>query len=72
MPNGFLNKTCTKRSKAKKKENHHRVLQIRNSVGTKFQFKLIILNFWTKLTQKGYFRSKKELKKSPSDSTYSN
>ena len=60
MPNGFLNKTCTKWSKAKKKENHHRVLQIRNSLGTKFQFKLIILNFWTKLTQKGYFQSKKE------------
>ena len=27
-------------------------------VGTKFHLKLIILNFWTKLTQKGYFQSK--------------
>ena len=26
-------------------------------------YKLAILNFWTKLTQKGYFRSKKEKKK---------
>ena len=68
----FWTKLAQNGLKQKKKENHHRVLQIRNSLGTKFQFKLIILNFWTKLTQKGYFRSKKELKKSPSDSTYSN
>ena len=29
-------------------------------VGTKFQLKLTILSFWTKLTRKGYFQSKKE------------
>ena len=29
-------------------------------VGTKFQLKLTILNFWTKLTQKSHFQSKKE------------
>ena len=28
-------------------------------VGTKFRLKMTLLNFWIKLTQKGYFRSKK-------------
>ena len=32
------------------------MLHIQISLGTKFFFKLI---FWTKLTQKGYFQSKK-------------
>ena len=27
-------------------------------VGTKFQLKLLILIFWTKFAQKGYFQSK--------------
>ena len=27
-------------------------------LGNKFKFKLSILKFWTKLTQKGYFKSK--------------
>ena len=33
---------------------------IRHSrIGTKFRLKMTLLNFWIKLTQKGYFRSKK-------------
>ena len=28
-------------------------------VGTKFRFKMTLLNFWITLTQKGYFRTKK-------------
>ena len=33
---------------------------IRHSrVGTKFRLKMTLLNFWIKLTQKGYFRTKK-------------
>ena len=28
-------------------------------VGTKFRLKMTLLNFWIKLTQKGYFRTKK-------------
>ena len=39
-------------------EHHHRILHIRNSLGIKFQLKLKILNFWTKLIQKGHCRSK--------------
>ena len=42
-------------------------------IGIKFQCKLKMFNFWTKLIQKRYFRSKKEKKgKSPSNSTYLN
>ena len=52
----FLNKLVGKR----KKVRQHRVLRIRNRLGTKFQLKLKILIFWTNLIQKGYFHSKKE------------
>ena len=38
-------------------------MHIRNSLATKYQLKLKILNFWTKSTQKGYFRSKKSNRK---------
>ena len=43
-------------------------------VGTKFQLELKILNFWTKLTQKGHFCSKtnKFDQKSPLNRSYSN
>ena len=41
----------------------HHFLHIRSSLGTKFQPKLKFLNFRTKLTQKGYFQSKKKKKK---------
>ena len=36
------------------------MLHIRISPGTKFRFKLTVLIFWTKFTQKGYLRSKSE------------
>ena len=50
----------------------HHFLHIRSSLGTKFQPKLKFLNFRTKLTQKGYFQSKKKKKrKLPSKFTYS-
>ena len=39
-----------------KKERHHRFQDIRNSLGSKFQVKETILNFWTKFGQKyGYY-----------------
>ena len=41
-------------------EYHHQILHIRNILGIKFQIELTILSFWTKLTQKRYFRSKTE------------
>ena len=44
------------------KTGKDQILNIRNSLGTKFQLKLIILNFWTKVTQKRYFQCKKEKK----------
>ena len=47
MPNGFFGQNFGPKQK---KENHHRILDIRNSLGTKFQLSLTILNFWTKLT----------------------
>ena len=54
----FLEKLAKKGLK-----NHYPILSIWNKLGTKFQLKLTILNFWTKLTQKGYSQSKKENKK---------
>ena len=73
MSNLFFGQNLQKRSKIEKSEHHHRILNIQNSLGTKFQLKLTILNFWTKLTQKGYFQSKKEKKiKSLSNPTYLN
>ena len=44
----------------RKSEHHHGILHIWISLGTKFQLKLIILSFWTKFTQKRYFKSKTE------------
>ena len=43
----------------KQKEHQRRILHTENILGTKCQLKLTILNLWTKLTQKGYFQSKK-------------
>ena len=57
MPNTFFRQNFQKRSNS---EHHYRILHIRNSLGIKFQPKLAILNFCTKLTQKGYFQSKKK------------
>ena len=61
----FMNQICPKRVfsvKNGKSEHHCWILLIRISLGTKFQLKLTILIFWTNITQKGYFRSKKEKK----------
>ena len=46
--------------KTEKGEHHHWILHIWFSLGTKFQLKLTTLIFWTKVAQKGYFRSKTE------------
>ena len=59
----FLDQTCPKRLfplQNRKKWYHHWILYIRISLGTKFQLKLTILIFWTKLAQKVYFRFKTE------------
>ena len=60
MPNGFFWTKLAKKGLKQEKEHLHRILHIRNNVGAKFQLKLTILNFWTKLTQKEYFQSKKK------------
>ena len=44
----------------RKNKHLHLTLHIRICLGTKFQFKLAILIFWTKFAQKGYFQSKTE------------
>ena len=52
MPNGFFGQNLQK-VRNRKKDHDHRILHIRNSLVNKFQLKLTISNFWTKLTQKG-------------------
>ena len=47
-------------SKAEKSEHHHGILHIWISLGTKSKLKLIISSFWTKFTQKRYFKLKRE------------
>ena len=59
MPNGFSGQKMQKKG-VTQKVNHHQILHIWNSLDTKFQLKLTILNFLIKLTQKGYFCSKKK------------
>ena len=59
MSNGFFGQNLQKMCKTEK-EHHHRNLYISNKLDTEFQLKLTILTFWTKLTQKKYFQSKKE------------
>ena len=44
----------------RKSKHRHWNLQIWISLGTKFQFKLTSLIFWTKFTQRGLFQSKTE------------
>ena len=48
----FLDKTCKIRSKAEKSEHDHQILDIQNILGVKFQLRLTILKFWTKLKKK--------------------
>ena len=45
MPNEFLEKNLEKKVSNIQKEHHYRILDIRNSLGTKFQLKLTILIF---------------------------
>ena len=60
----FLNKTYKKKVQNKKSEHHHRILHIRNSLGTKFQLKLTILNFLDQINPKRVLESKiKKIKK---------
>ena len=54
MPNEFFGQNLLKKNRNRKSEYHHRILHIRVSLDTKFQVKLTILTFWTKLTKKGY------------------
>ena len=44
----------------RKSEHHHGILHILISLGAKFQLKLIILSFWSKVIQKRYFQLKTE------------
>ena len=61
IANRSFGKNSQKKVLKKKKEHHLQILPIRNSLRAKFQLKLTTLNFWTKLSPKGYFQSKKEL-----------
>ena len=45
---------------SKKSEHQHCILNVRISLGSKFQVKLRILILWTKFTQIGYIRLKGE------------
>ena len=59
----FLDQICSQRVflvEDRKNEHHHWILHIRIILNTQFQLKLMILIFWTKFTQKWYFRSKTE------------
>ena len=56
----FLENKTYKNGIKQKSEHHHRILFIWNSLGTKIQLKLTILNFRTNVSQKWYFQSKKE------------
>ena len=49
----FLDKACKNRFKTEK--NHHQILHIRNSLGTKFQLKLTILIFFDQINPKRVF-----------------
>ena len=62
---------CVFSVKNTEKAQHHRMFHIYISLGTKFQLKLIILFFWTKFAQKGYFQKQKE-RTALLNSTYSN
>ena len=58
-----MDQICPKRVfplKNKKSEQYHWILHIRISLATKFRLQLIILTFWAKFAQKGYFQSKTE------------
>ena len=54
MPNRFFKQNLQQKSKTSKYDNQI-FLYLPNGLGTKFQLKLTIFNFWT---QTGYFQSK--------------
>ena len=59
----FLNQICPKRTfpvEKSKIENHHWILHIRISLGTKFHLKLTSLISWYRSAQKGYYWPKME------------
>ena len=58
----FFQKTC-KKDLNRTSEHHHQTSHIRKSLRIKFQLKLTVFNFYTKLTQKRCFQSKKEKQK---------
>ena len=67
----FLDQVCPKKVfpvKNRESEYHHWILHFRINLSTKFQLKLTILIFWTKIVSKWDFRS--HTTKSPSSSTY--
>ena len=71
----FLDQICPKKDIfgwKQKNEYHYCISHIQISLSTKFQLKLTILLFWTKFTQKGYFRLKTEKWTSPLYCAYSN
>ena len=51
MPNRLFGQNFQKKGVKQKSEHDHQILHIQNSSITKFQIKLTILNFCTKLTQ---------------------
>ena len=55
MANEVFGQNLQNKVERRKSEQNHQILHIQNSLGTKFQVKLTILNFWIKLTQKRYF-----------------
>ena len=54
-----MEKIC-KKSSNRKSEFYHQILYIQNSLGTKLQLKLTILNLLTKSIKNGHFQSQKE------------
>ena len=59
----FLDQICPKRIflVGNRESEHHRwILHIQICQGTKFQFKLVVCNFWTKFAQERYFGLKTE------------
>ena len=71
----FLDQICPKRVfpiETRKSGYHHWTLHIRINVGTKFLLTLVILSFWSKLSQTGYFQSKTKKWTASLHSEYSN
>ena len=55
MANEVFGQNLQNKVERRKSEQNHQILHIQNSLGTKFQVKVTIMNFWIKLTQKRYF-----------------